>query len=75
MKQRQARVRLTRRGVLFLVASLLALVIAYRLGMRELLYVAILLAALPAGAVLLVWRGRPRLSVARTFTPVRYEPR
>jgi uncharacterized protein (DUF58 family) len=69
MTQRRARAALTRRGALFLAAAFLALVLAYSLGVRELLYIAILLAALPVAALLLVWRGRPRLSVARTFTP------
>lgn len=69
MGQRRARVGFTRRGVLFLVASLMASFAAYAMGLRELLYVATLLAALPIGALLLVWRARPRLAVTRTFSP------
>jgi uncharacterized protein (DUF58 family) len=69
MAQRRARVVPTRRGIAFVVASLVALLFAYALGLRELLYVTVLLAALPFGALLLVWRGRPRISVARTFSP------
>ncbi|CAN5158445.1 DUF58 domain-containing protein [soil metagenome] len=69
MSQRPVRVGFTRRGVVFLVASLLASVFAYSMGLRELLYVAILLVALPVGALALVWLARPRLSVTRTFSP------
>ncbi len=69
MKQRRARVALTRRGIVFLCAALLTLILAYGTGMRELLYVALLLAALPVGALLVVWFARPRLSVARNFSP------
>ena len=69
MTERRARVGLTRRGVVFLAASILASFSAYAMGLRELLYVAILLAALPIGALLLVWLGRPQLAVARTFSP------
>jgi len=69
MSQRRARVGLTRRGAVFLVASIIASIAAYSMGLRELLYVAILLAALPIGALLLVWLVRPRLSVTRTFSP------
>lgn len=61
--------RLTRRGVGFVVASAAAFVAAYTLGLRELLAVAILLAALPLLALLLARLRRPRLAVARTFHP------
>lgn len=61
--------RLTRRGVGFVVASVAAFVAAYTLGLRELLAVAILLAALPLLALLLARLRRPRLAVARTFHP------
>ena len=66
---KRARVGLTRRGVTFLCAALLTAILAYGGGLRELLYVAILLAALPLGAVLHVWTARPRLSVSRSFSP------
>ena len=69
MKDRQARAGLTRRGWVFLGAAFVATVGAYAQGLRELLYVAILLAALPVGALLLVWLARPRLSVTRSFSP------
>ena len=69
MAQRPVRVGFTRRGVVFLCASLLASALAYSMGLRELLYVAILLAALPIGSLLLVWLARPRLSVTRSFSP------
>ena len=69
MTDHRARVGLTRRGVVFLCASLLATAGAYAQGLRELLYVAILLAALPIGSLLLVWLARPRLSVTRSFSP------
>ena len=69
MKVRRARVGLTRRGVFFLLASLTASIAAYTLGLRELLYVAVLLAGLPIGALVVVWVARPRLTVARSFSP------
>jgi uncharacterized protein (DUF58 family) len=62
-------VALTKRGWAFLAAALVTTVVAYAVGLRELLYVAVLLAILPLAALLFVWIGRPRLSVARTFTP------
>lgn len=69
MRPQRARVGFTRRGAVFLVASIVASLAAYSLGLRELLYVAILLAALPIGAFILVWRARPKLSVVRSFSP------
>ncbi|MBC7590950.1 MAG: DUF58 domain-containing protein [Salinibacterium sp.] len=61
--------RLTLRGVLFLVASGIAFIAAYALGFRQLLYVAVVLAALPLASVLFVRWRRPRVSVTRSFSP------
>ena len=69
MSQRPVRVRFTRRGFGFLFAAFVALIAAYSMGLRELLYVSILLFGLPLGALALVWIARPRLSVVRTFSP------
>ncbi|MGV8895813.1 MAG: DUF58 domain-containing protein [Rhodoglobus sp.] len=63
------RVRLTQRGVAFVVASASSFVVAYVLGFQQLLYVAIALAALPLIALVLVRVRRPKLSVTRTFSP------
>ncbi len=63
------RVRLTLRGTVFVVASGVAFVAAYALSFRQLLYVAIALAALPLIALVLVRARRPRLSVTRSFSP------
>ncbi|WP_309620989.1 DUF58 domain-containing protein [Salinibacterium sp.] len=60
---------LTARGVVFVVASGIALIAAYALGLRVLLTAAIMLAALPLGAMLLVRSHRPKLSVTRSFSP------
>lgn len=65
----RARVRLTRRGFAFLCAALLVAIAAYGSGVRTLLLVAVLLLVLPLGALLLVWTARPRLDVARGFSP------
>lgn len=62
-------VRLTARGWAFLFASFLCFAWAYAGGMHQLLFVATLLAALPIIAVIMVRMRRPRVSVARTFTP------
>ena len=69
MKQPRTHVGFTRRGVAFLVASIVSSITAYGAGLPELLYVAILLAALPIGALLFVWFARPRLTVTRSFSP------
>jgi len=69
VRPQRARVGLTRRGAVFLAAAIVACVAAYSSGLRELLYVGILLAAMPLGALVLVWRARPNLSVTRTFSP------
>lgn len=68
-RSRAARLGLTRRGWVFLAASLVAIIWAYGIGLRELLYVGILLVVLPLGALLWVWWGRPRLAVDRVFSP------
>lgn len=52
-----------------LVASGIAFVAAYALGFRQLLYVAVVLAALPLIALALVRVRRPKLSVTRSFSP------
>jgi hypothetical protein len=62
-------VHLTLRGWAFLGASFLCFVSAYAGGRQELLYVAVLLAALPVIAVIVVRLRRPRLSVVRSFAP------
>ncbi|MBX3098843.1 MAG: DUF58 domain-containing protein [Salinibacterium sp.] len=69
MKQPRVHAGFTRRGVVFLVASISSSLAAYATGLRELLYIAILLAVLPIGAILFVWVARPRLAVTRTFAP------
>lgn len=69
MRQRRARVGLTRRGAVFLGSAIVAFALAYSTGLRELLYVAILLAVMPLGALLHVWSARPRLDVSRSFSP------
>ena len=69
MKAPRARAGFTRRGTVFLVASIVTTVIAYAAGLRELLYVSILLAVLPIAAFILVWRARPNLRVTRSFSP------
>ena len=52
-----------------LVASGIAFIAAYALGFRQLLYVAVVLAALPLIALALVRMHRPTLSVTRSFSP------
>ncbi len=64
-----SRLRLTRRGVAFVVASVVSLVAAYAVDFRQLLYVAITLAALPVIALVLVRVRAPKLSVSRNFSP------
>lgn len=64
-----AGVRLSVRGWAFLVASVVLFGSAYATGRTELLYVAILLFALPAIAVVVVRVRRPKLDVTRTFAP------
>ena len=61
--------RLTRRGVVCVVASAIGFIGAYALDFRQLLYVAIALAAMPLIALALVRARRPRLSVTRSFSP------
>lgn len=65
----KGRARLTMRGVVFVVASAIAFAAAYAVGLRQLLYVAIALAALPLIALVLVRVRRPRLAVTRSFSP------
>jgi uncharacterized protein (DUF58 family) len=62
-------VRLTLRGIVMLVASGISFVAAYALGFRQLLYVAVVLAALPLIALAFVRLRRPKLSVTRSFSP------
>jgi hypothetical protein len=62
-------VRLTLRGWALLVASFVCFVAAYGGGRHELLYIAVLLGALPIIAVIVVRVRRPKLSVARSFAP------
>ena len=63
------RLRVTVRAWFFLGASLACLFAAYAGALPELLYVALLLAALPIGATWYVWAGRPRFDVSRSFAP------
>lgn len=64
-----AGVALTPRGLAFLALGVLAVLVAYGSGRPMLLYVGILLVALPALAVGVVRVRRPRLAVARHFAP------
>jgi uncharacterized protein (DUF58 family) len=64
-----AGVRLTTRGWGFVAVALVCLIGAYGGGRQELLYVAILLVALPVIAVIVVRSRKPRLAVTRTFAP------
>ena len=57
---RPGSVRPTLRGVALLVASAIAFIAAYALGFRQLLYVAVVLAALPLIALALVRVRRPK---------------
>ena len=68
---RQALRGLTTRGRSFLAAAVAAGVSAFALGERDLLRVAILLAALPLAAAAYVGTTRYRLSCTRTVEPVR----
>lgn len=63
------RVRLTLRGLVFVVVAAVAFIAAYALSFRQLLYVAIALACLPLIALVLVRARRPKLSVTRNFAP------
>ncbi len=71
MSSRPARtgVHLTRRGWWFVGSAAVGIIAAYASGSLQLLYVACLLAALPAIGVVLMLLRRPRLRVARTFAP------
>lgn len=62
-------VRLTTRGWWFVWASFGMFIFAYMGGLQELLYIAVLLAALPAIAIVVVRVRRPRLNVTRSFAP------
>ena len=62
-------VSLTRRGWGFVAASIITFIWAYAGGKAELLFVAVLLAALPLIAVAVVRIKRPRIAVTRTFSP------
>src|SRR5690606_38671480 len=62
---------LTTRGRSFLAAALAAGVCALALGERDLLRVAVLLAALPLAAAIYVGQARYRLSCARSIEPAR----
>lgn len=58
-------VRLTRRGWTFAASSVVAFIAAYSSGRQEILYIACLLAVLPAVAVVVVLVKRPRLVASR----------
>lgn len=60
---------LTRRGWAFLAAGGAALLLAWLLGRRDLLVLAVFLAALPGAAVVLLRLVRPVLHVSRQFSP------
>lgn len=60
---------LTRRGAGFLVSAAAALLAAWVLGRRDLLTLAVFLAALPAASAVLLRLARPRLDIRRSFTP------
>jgi uncharacterized protein (DUF58 family) len=62
-------VRLTTRGWWFVGASFVLFVFAYAGGWQELLYIGVLLAALPVIAIVVVRVRRPRLDVTRSFAP------
>ena len=62
-------VRLTRRGLTFVASSVVAFIVAYSSGRQEIVYIATLLAVLPAVAVVVVLVKRPRLVASRVFTP------
>jgi uncharacterized protein (DUF58 family) len=62
---------LTTRGRSFLAAALAAGLCAFVLGERDLLRVAVLLAALPLAAAFYVGQARYRLSCARSIEPAR----
>ena len=51
------------------MASGIAFIAAYALGFRQLLYVAVVLAALPLASLIFVRWRRPRVSVTRSFSP------
>ncbi|MHA7210726.1 DUF58 domain-containing protein [Arthrobacter sp. MDT1-65] len=60
---------LTVRGWGFVLVAVVALLSAQVLGRRDLLYVGILLAALPAASILVLRLVKPRFTVARRFQP------
>lgn len=60
---------LTRRGTGFLVCAAAALLAGWVMGRRDLLTLAVFLAALPAASVVLLRLARPRLDIRRSFTP------
>jgi uncharacterized protein (DUF58 family) len=64
---------LTPRGRGFLGAAVVALVVGEVLGERDLLRIAVLLAALPLFALAVVARTRYRVRLTRTLTPGRVE--
>ncbi|GAA1646069.1 DUF58 domain-containing protein [Georgenia ruanii] len=61
--------RLTTRGLAFLAAGLAAVLAAVVLGYPDITRIGVLLAALPALAVLTGWRRTPRLGVRRSVAP------
>ncbi len=62
---------LTTRGRCFLAAGLACALVAFALGQRDVLRVAVLLAALPLAAAWVVSRSRYRLSCTRRLDPAR----
>jgi uncharacterized protein (DUF58 family) len=67
--RRRVRARLTSRGLVFLAASVVAILGAYTGGRITLLYVGALLAALPLIALIAVRLRIPRFAVTRSFSP------
>lgn len=70
---RAALAGLTTRGRCLLAAGVALGLVALGLGQRDLLRVAVLLVALPAGAVVVVTRTRYRLACTRRLEPARIE--
>lgn len=65
---------LTTRGRIFLVAGLLVVVTGVFLGYEDITRIGLLLAVLPALALLLVPRRRPKIKVVREVEPHRLSP-
>ncbi len=60
---------LTRRGWWFASVGAVTLLVAYLAGLEALVFVGCLLLALPLFAIVVVWLRRPRVEVARRFSP------